>query len=300
MIRYLADKVSASGFYVVVPDFLHGDPITPEIAKNSRDEWLKKHGTDKAFEEAKPIIEALKKIGISAIGAAGFCWGAKVVVELAKYDYITAAVLLHPSRVTHDDIGDVKCPISILGAETDHITPPEMIKQFGEILSSKPEVDSHVKIFPGVVHGWSLRYDVKDKTAAEKAEEAHKDMLNWWYQRQRSLQVSNEKHIHNSGTMPPKITSSGTHNDELQTIVEHLSQELKEANLRFQRQQLENTQQFGECTQQIGELKALLEHFICSQPLKNSGEKWLNFWFFRIDKKHWHCLRIVSQRLKQE
>ncbi|KAJ4782605.1 hypothetical protein LUZ62_066862 [Rhynchospora pubera] len=179
-LRYLADKVSASGFYVVVPDFLHGDPITPEIAKNSRDEWLKKHETDKAFEEAKPIIEALKNIGISAIGAAGFCWGAKVVVELAKYDYITAAVLLHPSRVTHDDIGDVKCPISILGAETDHITPPEMIKQFGEILSSKPEVDSHVKIFPGVVHGWSLRYDVKDKTAAEKAEEAHKDMLNWF------------------------------------------------------------------------------------------------------------------------
>ena len=30
---------------------------------------------DKGFEEAKAVIEALKSKGISAIGAAGFCWG---------------------------------------------------------------------------------------------------------------------------------------------------------------------------------------------------------------------------------
>jgi len=181
LLRNLADKVAASGFYVVVPDFFHGDPLTPEIleAETSRDQWISKHKMEQGFEEAKPVIETLKKKGFSAIGAAGFCWGGKVVVMLAKYDYINAAVSIHPGPLTHDDIRDVKQPISILGAEIDEWSPPEVVKEFAEILSLKPEVDSHVKIFPGVVHGWAVRYDVNDKTAVEKAEEAHKDMLDW-------------------------------------------------------------------------------------------------------------------------
>ncbi|KAJ3693723.1 hypothetical protein LUZ60_009203 [Juncus effusus] len=178
--RKLADKVGAAGFYVIAPDFFHGDPMTTEIFQNSRDEWLKNHGPAKGFEEAKPVIEDLKNKGISAIGAAGFCWGAKVVVEFAKGDSINAAVILHPGLITLDDIKEVKCPISILGAEIDHISPPELVKQFEAILSTQNMVDYFVKIFPGVSHGWTVRYDVNDTSTVEKAEEAHKDMLDWF------------------------------------------------------------------------------------------------------------------------
>jgi len=31
----------------------------------------------KGIETAKPIIEALKRKGASAVGVAGFCWGGK-------------------------------------------------------------------------------------------------------------------------------------------------------------------------------------------------------------------------------
>jgi dienelactone hydrolase len=31
----------------------------------------------KAFEEAKPIIAALKEQGVLSVGAAGYCWGGK-------------------------------------------------------------------------------------------------------------------------------------------------------------------------------------------------------------------------------
>ncbi|KAJ3693724.1 hypothetical protein LUZ60_009204 [Juncus effusus] len=178
--RKIADKVGAAGFYVIAPDFFHGDPMTTEIYENSRAEWLKKHGTDKGFEEAKPVIEALKNKGVCAIGAAGYCWGAKVVVDFAKGDSINAGVILHPALVTLDDIKEVKCPISILGAETDWVSPPELIRQFEEILSNQNEVDYFVKIFPGVAHGWTVRYDVNDTSAVEKAEESHKDVLDWF------------------------------------------------------------------------------------------------------------------------
>ncbi|XP_078149175.1 endo-1,3;1,4-beta-D-glucanase-like isoform X1 [Carex rostrata] len=164
--------------YVVVPDFLYGDPMPPNDFSQFPT-WIQKHGPAKGFEDAKLVIQALKRKGVSAIGAVGFCWGAKVVVELAKSDDIKAAVLLHPSFVTVDDIKEVKVPVSILGAEIDLTTPPEVTKQFEEILSTKPEVPSYVKIFAGVQHGWTVRYEVTDKASVEKAEEAHKDLLNW-------------------------------------------------------------------------------------------------------------------------
>ncbi|KAJ4968078.1 hypothetical protein NE237_014779 [Protea cynaroides] len=179
-LRKLADKVAAMGFYVVVPDFFYGDPYAPDDAEKPIEVWRTEHGTDKGFEDAKPVIAALKSKGICTIGAAGFCWGAKVVVQLAKFDYIKAAVLLHPSRVTVDDIKEVKVPIAVLGAEFDKISPPELLKQFEPILSSKPEVEGYVKIFPGVPHGWTVRFDVADKKAVEPAEEAHQDMLDWF------------------------------------------------------------------------------------------------------------------------
>ncbi|EXB95846.1 hypothetical protein L484_010045 [Morus notabilis] len=176
-LRKLADKLAAAGFFVAVPDFLHGDPYVSEDF-SGLGIWLQDHGTDKGFEEAKPVIEDLKSKGFSAIGAAGFCWGAKVVVEVAKFtNFIQAAVLLHPSFVTLDDIKEVKVPIAILGAEIDQVSPPELVKQFEEVLSAKAEIDSFVKIFPGVAHGWTVRYDVQDEAANKRAEEAHKDLL---------------------------------------------------------------------------------------------------------------------------
>ncbi|KAM7254102.1 hypothetical protein ACFE04_031784 [Oxalis oulophora] len=176
----LADKVAAAGYYVVVPDFLNGDPYAPENSERPIQVWMKSHGTDKGFEDAKLVITGLRSKGISVIGAAGFCWGAKVVVELGKSDWIQAAVLLHPSLVTVDDIKELKAPIAILGAETDKISPPELLKQFEEVLSTKPEVNGYVKIFPGVAHGWTVRYKVEDENAIKSAKEAHQNMLDWF------------------------------------------------------------------------------------------------------------------------
>ncbi|KAK3138833.1 hypothetical protein QOZ80_5AG0373930 [Eleusine coracana subsp. coracana] len=90
-LRKIADKVASAGYFVVVPDFLHGDPYDPSNPKNPG-MWLQSHDPKKAFEEAKPVIAALKSKGVLTIGAAGYCWGAKVVVELAKVHEIQAAV----------------------------------------------------------------------------------------------------------------------------------------------------------------------------------------------------------------
>ncbi|XP_031247771.1 endo-1,3;1,4-beta-D-glucanase-like [Pistacia vera] len=174
-LRKLADKIAVAGFYVAVPDFFYGDPyvVNPERPLQA---WIKDHGTDKGFDDAKPVIQDLKSKGLSAIGAVRLFFSAKVVVQLAKCEFIQAAVMSHPSFVTPDDINWVEVPIAILGAEIDQFSPPSLVKQFEEILTAKSEVDGFVKIFPKVSHGWTVRYDVE---AVKCADEAHQNMLDW-------------------------------------------------------------------------------------------------------------------------
>ncbi|XP_024315786.1 endo-1,3;1,4-beta-D-glucanase isoform X2 [Brachypodium distachyon] len=152
-LRKIADKVASCGYFVIVPDFLHGEPFAHENADRPFPVWIEAHAPGKAYEEAKPIIAALKEHGMSTVGAAGYCWGAKVVAELAKAHEIQAAVMLHPSFVTIDDIKEVKCPTAILGADIDKMSPPELVKQFKEVLSSNSGIGHFVKIYPRVAHG---------------------------------------------------------------------------------------------------------------------------------------------------
>lgn len=176
-IRRLAEKVAEeTGFLVVVPDFFRGDPID---STRDRAEWLGTHTADKGCEDAKAVIAALKSKGVSTIGIAGFCWGGMTVVKLAKYDSIRVAVVLHPGPISEDDIREVKVPIALLGAETDHLCPPELLTKLNGILAEKPEVDNFLKIYPGVKHGWTLMYSDDDEFAVKMAEEGHSDMLNW-------------------------------------------------------------------------------------------------------------------------
>ncbi|CAI9776836.1 unnamed protein product [Fraxinus pennsylvanica] len=178
-LRKLADKVAASGFLVVVPDFYYGDPYDPDRHGFEPHSWMNAHPTEKGCEDAKAVVSALKSKGVFAVGAAGFCWGGMTVVKLAKFDCIKAAVVLHPGPITEEEINEVKCPIALLGAETDQYTSPEHLKHLGEILSTKT-IDSYVKIFPGVAHGWTTRYKDDDEFAVKSAQESHSDMLNWF------------------------------------------------------------------------------------------------------------------------
>ncbi|KAL0657975.1 hypothetical protein Bca4012_078560 [Brassica carinata] len=54
-------------------------------------------------------------------------------------ELVQEAVLLHPSFVTVDDIKGGKVSIAILGAVIDRLSPPALLKQFEEILASKPD-----------------------------------------------------------------------------------------------------------------------------------------------------------------
>lgn len=171
----IADKVAAAGFYVVVPDFFYGDPYVPETPLSS---WFPNHLPAKGCEDARKVVADLKSKGASSVGVAGFCWGGMTVSKLSRYGETEAAVILHPGPLSDDDINAIKVPTAFLGAEIDEYSSPEQLKKFGELLSAK-SVDNYVKIYPGVTHGWTVRYKDDDEHVVKYAMEAHSDLLNW-------------------------------------------------------------------------------------------------------------------------
>ncbi|KAL3680724.1 hypothetical protein R1sor_023680 [Riccia sorocarpa] len=184
LIRELADKTAARGFFVVVPDLFHGDPFVPTDPQNpagSISAWMPKHDATDLIG-LKAVIKQLREQGVKKIGVAGFCWGAKPAMGLAVEDepLIDSAVFCHPSLLTDDEVRSIKVPAQFLLSEIDRQVPPERAAAFKEILASKPEVESFLKIFPGMEHGWAVRYDVNVPEQVKAAHEAHDDMLGWY------------------------------------------------------------------------------------------------------------------------
>ncbi|GJN14278.1 hypothetical protein PR202_gb01080 [Eleusine coracana subsp. coracana] len=111
-----------------------------ENAERPIPEWLKSHTTEKGFEEAKPIFAALKEKGM---------------------------------------FGHLN-PVSFFLHSAKSSSVRFLYLEFEQVLSANFGVGHFVKIFPGVSHGWSVRYSHDDAAAVKSAEEALADMIDWF------------------------------------------------------------------------------------------------------------------------
>lgn len=123
-----------------------------------------------------------------SIGAAGFCWGGKHVVQLAAglekdgKPLLDAGFTAHPSFLSiPGDLEKLKRPVSFaLAAKDAQISPDQgaQIKKIVEALPAPATGESH--IFAKTGHGFAVRADMNETDVAAQAAKAEDQAIAWF------------------------------------------------------------------------------------------------------------------------
>lgn len=132
------------------------------------------------------------------LGAAGFCWGGKVVFQLcvdtpeSRLDgepLLDAGFTGHPSMIqVPTDAQAVRRPLSIANGDLDVLLSKEKVielkRELEDTRSDEPSPDGRIKgqvvLYPGVGHGFAVRGDLTVEDIKDNAEKAEKQALNWF------------------------------------------------------------------------------------------------------------------------
>lgn len=122
------------------------------------------------------------------LGAAGYCWGGKHVVNLAHgktarsgKPLIDAAFIAHPSHLAvPDEIEKVRQPLSMAIGDNDLALKLPEVNQIKNILDRKEDVRSEVTIYPGARHGFAVRSNPGVEKEKRQVEEAREQAVYWF------------------------------------------------------------------------------------------------------------------------
>ncbi|KHN95932.1 dienelactone hydrolase [Metarhizium album ARSEF 1941] len=184
--QLMADLFAEQGYTTVVLDLFNGDPV-----KLNRPDgfdfmaWLSK-GTDgnnpHTAPYVDPVVEAgikyIQGLGITKLGAVGYCFGAKSVIRHYK-DGIDVGFVAHPSFVEEDELAAIGGPLSIAAAETDDIFPSDKRHKSEEILKATKK-PYQINLYSGVEHGFAVRGDLKVKAQRFAKEQAFLQAVTWF------------------------------------------------------------------------------------------------------------------------
>ncbi|CAJ0549945.1 Ff.00g065400.m01.CDS01 [Fusarium sp. VM40] len=215
--RLLADHYASRGhFLVYLPDFMDGRPaplwLLDVMARfgdaNSIWDLIWKpwytaqlvygvvpffmyNSSGRAWPRIRSFFEAVRLHEGSErrIGAAGFCWGGRPVMTLARSDVDTAnskplvdAVFAgHPSGLSlPGDAENVTKPISVAIGDKDQVTPMSQVNVMRSVWQGLEDVPIELVVYPGAGHGFCVRVDSNNKNQFQQSEEAEEQALRWF------------------------------------------------------------------------------------------------------------------------
>ncbi|KAF9523366.1 Alpha/Beta hydrolase protein [Crepidotus variabilis] len=191
--QLMIDDFAANGFKTVGIDYFAGDAIPVaelEAGKFNIGTWFSKNGFEKSQPLAEKVIAALKEQGITTFYASGYCYGARIVFNLAFENILKASVVAHPSFIeTPKDLeiylAKSHAPLLINSCEKDERFPPEAQAKADELLGEgKFKPGYKREYFPGCSHGFSVRGDISNPLIKAGKEGAFKATVEWFLKHQ--------------------------------------------------------------------------------------------------------------------
>jgi len=144
---------------------------------------LTRHTPEHTGKRVRKVIDGLKEKGVVIYGATGYCYGGRLVVDLAYDNVIHVAVVAHPSLLKSEDLDTYiqksKAPLLINSCEFDEMFPPSLAQTADEKFA-KYAPGYHRAHYDGVNHGFAARGDLTNPTIKAAKEGAFKGSVEWF------------------------------------------------------------------------------------------------------------------------
>jgi len=182
----LVDDFARNGFKVYAPELFEGDPVPTDAFTTGNFDlpaWLAKHSPkEHTGKRARQVIEGLKGQGITVYGATGYCYGARIVFDLAFDNIIHVAVVAHPSLVKPEDLDAYvkksKAPLLINSCEHDEAFP-KSVADTGDKTFASFAPGYRRNHYDGASHGFAVRGDLSQPKIKAAKEGAFKESVEW-------------------------------------------------------------------------------------------------------------------------
>ena len=172
----IADRFAANGYFVVMPDLFHGDPV-PLNRPDTYDllAWLRGapgHMTERVDPVVDAVLGSMREFyGCKRIGGVGYCFGAKYVVRhLGSSGSLQAGYICTPSMVEASELRKMTAPLSIAAAENDSVFPQDKRIESENILKDELLLPYQLTLYGRVEHGFGCKADISvpEKKVAEE------------------------------------------------------------------------------------------------------------------------------------
>ncbi|KAJ2358303.1 hypothetical protein IWW50_001366 [Coemansia erecta] len=169
----LCDILADMGFYVVLPDLLHGKPLTEADLGNSAtfNNFCKNAGSWEANEGSyRAVLDHFKQNNVTSVGVIGFCWGGKMVVTaLSKLEGLSGGAIVHPALIEGDDMTKVNAPLMVLPSKDE----PDFTTEFNAMKDKPFFSQCFMERFDDMFHGFcGARGDWGNAEQAKRANDA--------------------------------------------------------------------------------------------------------------------------------
>lgn len=161
--KLVADSLALAGYQVIMPDLFNGDPVSTALAEGPALDlaaWRERHPTfaiDRIVESTIKYVRG--KLGVSRLGAVGYCLGGKHVpraMALANSTGIDVGFIAHPANLTAPEIRAIAGPISIAAGELDALFNVTGRRAAEDILTSR-NATYQTNLYSGAPHGFAVR-----------------------------------------------------------------------------------------------------------------------------------------------
>ena len=142
--------------------------------------WLKTFTWESLEPKLRDVQKSvLEPLGVEAVGAVGFCWGAYVTFKMSANKMIKACAACHPSLNIGPYLFDdpieaqaaaVTTPVLLCPAGNDG----DIVKEGGAVqdIITKKGLSIKIKTFPDMRHGWVPRGDATEAPIARDVQAA--------------------------------------------------------------------------------------------------------------------------------